>query len=80
MGSFGRESLNIMFTFFYIICAFLRYVDKLKCRKEEYQKLVSNKQEEQIHLKEYVFKTSLFNYYAILYISYLFLENYAKTK
>jgi len=28
------------------------YVEKLKCRKQEYQKLVSNKQEEQVHLKE----------------------------
>lgn len=31
-----------------------RYADKLKCIKKEYPKLVSNKQEEQILLKEYV--------------------------
>lgn len=36
------------------INVFLRYTEKLKCRKQEYLKLVTNKQEEFINLKEYV--------------------------
>jgi len=38
---------------------FLRYTEKLISRKQEYPKLVSSKQEEQIHLKEYAFNTSV---------------------
>lgn len=34
---------------------FFRYVEELKFRKQEYPKLVSNKEEEQINLIEYVF-------------------------
>lgn len=37
-----------------MVYIFLRYTEKLRSRKQEYPKLVSIKQEEQIHLKEYV--------------------------
>jgi len=38
---------------------FLRYTEQLRNRKQEYPKLVSIKQEEQIHLKEYVFNINI---------------------
>lgn len=42
-----------------MVCIFLRYTARLISRKQEYPKLVSSKQEEQIHLKEYVFNINV---------------------
>lgn len=43
-----------------MIYIFLRYTEKLTSCKQEYPKLVYSKQEEQIHLKEYVFNINIF--------------------
>lgn len=61
------EYPNLIFAFlycdltFFIIIMFSRYTEQLKCRKQEYPKLISNKQEEEIYLKEYVL--ILYTYY-----------------
>lgn len=44
----------IHFKIILFINMFSRYTEQFKRNKQEYHKLVSNKQEEQIYLKEYV--------------------------
>lgn len=55
-----------------MVYMFLRYTAKLINRKQEYPKLVSNKQEEQIHLKEYVFNLNVVNNLFCCKLSYTF--------
>lgn len=49
-----------------------RYTDKLKFRKQEYPKLISNKQEEEIYLKEYV-SISYTYYVNVKYLNNIFI-------
>jgi len=40
---------------------FLRYTELLIDRKKEYPELIFNKEEQQIHLKEYVLNINVYN-------------------